>query len=440
MTDLLHTIPDFPLKSYTHLLPSLEKHLITTTDLLTLDALEIAKRARLPLLDVRRLTAHVIAILRGQLGVTQGGGDHDGTAGSLKKSGNEIVGQWSTVSTLDERLDEALGGGVPTGRITEITGESGSGKTQLLLTLLLSSQLPPPHGLARPAIYISTEHPLPTTRLTQLIKTHPLLSNHSSPPSLSQILTLQTPDLESQDHILTFQLPVALERYKTGLCIIDSIAANYRAEAHSSNTALSLAHRSAQLVRLGALLRSLARIHDCAIVVANQVADRFPSTYGLNSPIHSLSPPSQPGPAGISPEPAVLSLEHQLRFFTGWGADPTSGSQNLKTPSLGLVWANQIACRVALIKELEYSAHPVTGDAREGEESAEWSAKRWRRWMRVVFAGWVRATSEEEKGVEFELWAGGIRALKVAGSDGVDRKGVDEETKVSEPRDPPRES
>lgn len=291
---------------------------------------------------------------------------------------------------------------------------SGSGKTQLLLTLLLSSQLPPPHGLARPAIYISTEHPLPTTRLNQLIKNHSLLSNHSSPPSLSQILTLQTPDLESQDHILTYQLPVALARYKTGLCIIDSIAANYRAEADSSNSASSLARRSAQLVRLGALLRSLARIHDCAIVVANQVADRFPSTYGLNSPIHSLSPPPQ-GPASFPPKPPVLSLEHQQRFFTGWGADPTSGSQNLKTPSLGLVWANQIACRVALIKELEYSVHPGIGDARE-EESAEWSFKRWRRWMKVVFAGWVRATSEEEKGVEFELWAGGIRAVKAAGS------------------------
>lgn len=123
MTDLLHTIPDFPTKSYTHLLPSLEKHLITTTDLLTLDALEIAKRAQLPLLDVRRLAAHVVAILQGQLGVTQGGGDHDGTGRSLKQSGNEIVSQWSTISTLDDSLNEALGGGIPTGYITEITGE-----------------------------------------------------------------------------------------------------------------------------------------------------------------------------------------------------------------------------------------------------------------------------------------------------------------------------
>ena len=123
MTDLLHTIPDFPTQSYTHLLPSLEKHLITTTDLLTLDALEIAKRAQLPLLDVRRLAAHVVAVLQRQLGVIPGSDGHDGSEGGLKQSGSEIVGQWSTMSTLDDSLDEALGGGIPTGYITEITGE-----------------------------------------------------------------------------------------------------------------------------------------------------------------------------------------------------------------------------------------------------------------------------------------------------------------------------
>ena len=130
MTDLLHTIPDFPTKLYTHLLPSLEKHLITTTDLLTLDALEIAKRAQLPLLDVRRLANHVVAILQGQLGLKndnvlnfEGVGENQADFGVLKKSGKEVASPWSTIRTLDPILDAALGGGIPTGYITEITGE-----------------------------------------------------------------------------------------------------------------------------------------------------------------------------------------------------------------------------------------------------------------------------------------------------------------------------
>jgi len=130
MTDLLQTIPDFPTKLYTHLLPSLEKNLITTTHLLTLDALEVAKRAQLPLLDVRRLADHVVAILHGQLGLVndkasnfEDVGEGRIGYGSLKSTGKEVVDAWSTISTLDLALDAALGGGIPTGYITEITGE-----------------------------------------------------------------------------------------------------------------------------------------------------------------------------------------------------------------------------------------------------------------------------------------------------------------------------
>jgi DNA repair protein RAD57 len=127
MTDLLSTLPSFPTKPHTHLLPSLEKNHITTTDLLTLDALEIAKRARLPLLDVRRLVNAVVAALHEELGVrdkaSDGGGEAGEKKGRLRKNGVDIVGRWRSISTLDERLDAALGGGVPTGYITEFVGE-----------------------------------------------------------------------------------------------------------------------------------------------------------------------------------------------------------------------------------------------------------------------------------------------------------------------------
>ena len=132
MTDLLHTLPDFPTRTYTHLIPSLEKNLISTTDLVTLDPLEIAKRAQLPLLDVKRLSKHVLARLQNQLGVIDNGdeelrkyGDEQKPeeTGKLSKSGGEIASQWSTISTLDVTFDSALGGGIPTGYITEIVGE-----------------------------------------------------------------------------------------------------------------------------------------------------------------------------------------------------------------------------------------------------------------------------------------------------------------------------
>ena len=309
MTDLLHVLPEFSVKNYTHLIPSLEKHLVTTSDLLTLDALEIAKRAQLPILDVKRLINEVISLLHGQLGFdppNNNDAQHARTApvttptskrnnAPLYTKGSDLLKTWSTISTLDSALDSALGSGIPTGYITEITGErydlhplasltrsslflrlkhltsfSGAGKTQLLLTLLLSAQLPPPHGLSRPTIYISTEAPLPTSRLQQLLTQNPLLSSHPAPnkPTLSRILSLQTLDLESQEHILSYQLPVALSTHKAGLVVIDSIAANYRAESSTGSStkqspaqSLSLAARSASLVRTGTLLKNLAREH-----------------------------------------------------------------------------------------------------------------------------------------------------------------------------------
>lgn len=299
---------------------------------------------------------------------------------------------------------------------------SGVGKTQLLLTLLLSAQLPPPNGLSRPTLYISTEHPLPTNRLAQLLKNHPLLSSHPNPPSLTRILTLNTPDLESQDHILAYQLPVALSRHNVGLVIIDSIAANYRAEGSSANTPFALATRSAQLVRLGALLRALSREHNCAVIVANQVADRFATVSNASQPSRSVSArnafSSSPASTATSstPAPSVLNLDHQQRFFTGWGAEPLTPSYSLKTPSLGLVWANQIACRVALVKGSHYGSAQAgeSGVAVKGIEGAEWNSQSWRRWMRIVFAPWVKGTGEKETGVEFEIWSGGVRAVSKA--------------------------
>jgi DNA repair protein RAD57 len=340
-----------------------------------------------------------------------------------------------------------LGGGVPVGVVTEITGESGAGKTQALLSLCLAVQLPAPRGLGREAVYISTEAALATSRLAQMLNSNPILQQYDDPdtrPSLDAIHSAVTPDLETQDHILNFQIPVLLSRHNIGLIILDSVAANYRAEferqgSHGSN----MAARSAELVRLGALLRDLARRHNLAVVVANQVADRFssssiprhapPRSSGVvyESPLasRSMPPPSSTNfpstpssslpfslqdPEGPPPLPALM-LDHQQRWFTGWGDDPHA-SYSLKTPSLGLVWSTQIACRVALFKRPVYGrirqAAPVT--AEDDSDLAAPTLRGWRRWMKVVFAPHVASTGQGlDRAVEFEVTMGGLKTVKV---------------------------
>ena len=50
------------------------------------------------------------------------------------------------ISTGCHHLDRFLGGGVPVRGITEVTGESGSGKTHIALQLSLCAQLPSAAG------------------------------------------------------------------------------------------------------------------------------------------------------------------------------------------------------------------------------------------------------------------------------------------------------
>lgn len=240
-----------------------------------------------------------------------------------------------------------------------------------------------------------------------MLECHPQLSTlpADKAPTLENILAINAMDLESQGHILNYQLPVALANYNVGLVIIDSVTSNYRVE-HSSDTILAISTRSTELAKLGQLLRNLAAKENIAIILANQVSDRFEPVEGIgadpasrsgfpsiqsqsavareagtSSPLQrtrsdntdQLSQFSQ-GPSSSQAIPSssyhapddekfdgsyiienparnsILSLVHQERFFTGWG-DGSHFERNLKTPALGYFWSTQIACRIALKKE-----------------------------------------------------------------------------------------
>src|SRR2546421_12945729 len=94
--------------------------------------------------------------------------------------------------------------------VNNLTACSGVGKTQFLLTLLLSAQLPPPQGLSRSAIYMSTEAQISTKRLRQILSSHQRLCNPSisTHPSLDNVRSIPIQDLEAQEHILEYQLPI----------------------------------------------------------------------------------------------------------------------------------------------------------------------------------------------------------------------------------------
>ena len=303
--------------------------------------------------------------------------------------------------------------------IVRLTSASGVGKTQFLLTLLLSAQLPSPQGLSRSAIYMSTEAQISTKRLSQILSNHEALCHipASTRPSLDNVRSIPVQDLESQEHILEYQLPIMVRRYNVGLVIVDSIAANYRAE-HGSSIPKDLANRAAQLAKVGRILRRLAVTGDLAVVVANQVSDRFESIADravLSAVSSSPSIPSSPASQAQNLSNGsnqndktrleTMSLDHQQRFFTGWGDDPGIGADDLKTPALGLGWTNQIAARIVLKMEGSRAVNQAVSGTEEYTGGNIWKDRKKRRFLSLVFAPWVGRTITP---VEFEIREEGI--------------------------------
>lgn len=403
MSDLLNLFPTFPLTPpVSNLLNFIEDARLTTADLLALDPISISRRLppqlNTSLLELKSLQRNLVEHIHADIA----------RLSSLPPP--------RTITTHSPTLDRLLNK-IPTQAITEFVGESGSGKTQILLLLTLTVQLPPSRGgLGRPAVYISTEAPLSTLRLIQLKN----YISHDVPvseqPTTDKVFSIVCSDLETQEHIIRYQLPVLVQKFDVGLVVIDSIAANFRAEferpmdrnkklrlsdpstpssspSSSSSTATpgagarrgsQMAQRGKEMVRLAATLRHLAITHNLAVVVSNQVSDKF----NARTPLSSLSSPRD----GDDDDDDIMSLDFQSKWFTGCDEELEGGG---KVPALGLVWANLLATRVVIRK----SEDPETGE--------------WRRDLRVAYSN--RALAGEEVGIE--VFEGGVRSVEDDGGD-----------------------
>lgn len=169
-------------------------------------------------------------------------------------------------------LDLLLHGGVPCDSITEIVAESGTGKTQLALQLLLAAQLPVSRGgLSAASLYLHSEFPFPFRRLHQLSVHRPHLPHNP----LDRIFV---EPLHSVDHLLDVlpRLENLVPKLNIKLIIIDSIAALFRGEFE--NTPLELKRRSSIFFKVSSKLKLYARKFGLAVVLTNQVVDVIESS------------------------------------------------------------------------------------------------------------------------------------------------------------------
>ncbi|XP_051132681.1 DNA repair protein XRCC3 homolog [Andrographis paniculata] len=234
-------------------------------------------------------------------------------------------------------LDRLLGGGIPCESITEIVAESGTGKTQLSLQLLLAVQLPAfGGGLSAASLYLHSEFPFPFRRLHQLsgfyapnLPTNPLDSIFVQP-------------LHSADHLLDIlpRLDNMVPKLNIKLIVIDSIAALFRGEFE--NTPVELKRRSSMFFKISSKLRFYARKFGLAVVLTNQVVD-------------------------------VMDSSDTLKIGN---PDSLFSSGRMVCAALGLSWANCVNTRLFMWREA----------VRAEEEGQNFENVKIKRFIRVVFA------------------------------------------------------
>lgn len=188
------------------------------------------------------------------------------------------------MSTGCKSIDGILRKGIPVGRITEIFGCSGVGKTQFCLQLALQVQLPIDAGglekgspslkfLTRMwnyrfsgAVYICTEDIFPAKRLHQLANLFKIKNNLPGIDFESSVYLKHATDIDELQKCLFSELPILLRRENIGLVIIDSIAGPFRGE----NTQQYIT-RSRDLIQIAHKLNDICEEHKLAVVCTNQV-------------------------------------------------------------------------------------------------------------------------------------------------------------------------
>ena len=192
------------------------------------------------------------------------------TADDLLEKRNKI----SRYTTGSEKFDAFLSGGFETQAITEITGEFGSGKSQICHAVCVAANSlvessrrgdsdEDKQSEAGNIIFIDTENTFRVDRVYQIAE-----QNGFDPLAiLKKIYHCKIFNSEELESLIN-NLDKFIEQYDAKLVIVDSIISHHRAEFSGRGT---LAERQQRLGKMLNKLRRYADIYNIAVVITNQV-------------------------------------------------------------------------------------------------------------------------------------------------------------------------
>jgi DNA repair protein RadA len=194
------------------------------------------------------------------------------------KKVSDIHEDFQYIHTGSKNFDAILGGGLSTGRITEVYGAFKSGKTNLGHTLCVTTQLPKEKGgLGGTVLYIDTENTFSKAKIERIAKRFGL----SMEQALKNIYHARA---YSTDHQLQMikAAEKAIKENNAKLIIVDSLTALMRAEYVGIGM---LAPRQAILNKIIHDLSRVAETENIAVLVTNQVAVVMKGTFSANDAI-----------------------------------------------------------------------------------------------------------------------------------------------------------
>lgn len=166
-------------------------------------------------------------------------------------------------------IDNIMGGGVEKGCLTQFYGPPGSGKTNIALNLLVQCV-----RNGGEAIFIDTEGGFSLERFKQI-------SGNDFETLAGHIMVFEPKTFEEQDEDLKKVEHLLGSGKKVELVVLDSAVALYRVKEGA------LSETNKELSKQINLLTGIAREHDVAVVITNQIYSVFDAdgTTGMVAPV-----------------------------------------------------------------------------------------------------------------------------------------------------------
>lgn len=203
------------------------------------------------------------------------------------------------IVSFSSEVDKLMGGGFPLGRITEIAGEAGLGKTQFCFQLCVDVQIPAClGGVEGEAVYLDVEGTFFPQRMAQITNAtvqhcHNVADVSESQQCIEAMKDFTTENVMSRIYLFsckncvqllaaTHQMRDFLKSHpKVKLLVVDSVAQCVRGEE-------DMRSRSKFLTTLGRIFQNIVVEFDVAVVLTNQVTTKINDREGTSYNIPAL--------------------------------------------------------------------------------------------------------------------------------------------------------